>query len=275
MRNDQDIDKNLTSSQQFVEGTPVYDRAGEKVGTIDQPNPQGNMLVVKQGFLFTHDIYIPMSAVTRADPDGIMLNLTKDELKSERYATPIASTATTEPATTEADVTNVTARRGVDERMPAAPPAQANEIVDQNDIRVPIVEEELVVDKESKEAGRVRVHRDVVEERQSVNVPVTHEEMRIERVPVEGEAATNVGADAFVDKDIEVPLHGEQVVTGKEARVTEEIHLHKQAVEETEHVADTVRKERVNIEDVDEQNPRTDTGQQGNDTTRRSRPSKG
>jgi uncharacterized protein (TIGR02271 family) len=171
----------------------------------------------------------------------------------------------------DADVADVTARRGVDERMPAAPPAQANEIVDQSDIRVPIVEEELVVDKAPTEAGRVRIHRDVVEEQQAVNVPVTHEEVRIERVPVEGAAATNLGPDAFVEKDIEVPLRGEQVVTGKEARVTEEVHLHKQAVEETEHVADTVRKERVNIEQIDEQNPRTDTGQQGNATTRRSR----
>lgn len=274
MWNDSDIDTNQTSSRQIMEGTPVYDRIGEKVGTIEGSNAQANMIVVKQGLIFTHDVYIPMNAVTRADRSGIYVDLTKDELKSERYATPMASAAGTARTALDEDVADVTARRRVDERAAPAPVQAADEITDQNDVRVPIVEEELVVDKQQTEAGRVRVHRDVVEEQQSVNVPVTHEEVRVERVPVEGAAATNLGPDAFVDREIDVPLYGEKVVTGKEARVTEEVHLHKQAVEETEHISDTVRKERVNIEQVDEQGPLTDTGLSDSDTTRRSRPRK-
>jgi stress response protein YsnF len=46
---------------------------------------------------------------------------------------------------------------------------------------------------------------------------------------------------------------GEQVYTEKRTNVRDELHLHKRPVTDTEQVFDTVRKERVNVEGVDEQ----------------------
>lgn len=49
--------------------------------------------------------------------------------------------------------------------------------------------------------GNVRVHKDVVEERQAINVPVTREKVRSERTPVDRGA--DVPPDQWQDQDIE------------------------------------------------------------------------
>ncbi len=122
------------------------------------------------------------------------------------------------------------------------------------DVNVPVREEELTVDKQRGEVGRAAVHKDVVEEQQSVNIPVTHERVEIERVPVDKDLPdAGVSAQNWQDKDIVMSVMGEEVVTEKRPRVKEEIRIHKEPVTETRQVSDTVRKERVNVEGVDEQ----------------------
>ncbi len=117
------------------------------------------------------------------------------------------------------------------------------------DIRVPVMEEELLVSKTQQEEGRVRLHKEVVEERQTLNVPVSREEAHIERVAVSGNVPAD--ANAFTERDISVPLMGEEVVTAKRAHVVEEVRLRKDQVTQTEQVTDSVRKERVVIEGTD------------------------
>jgi uncharacterized protein (TIGR02271 family) len=113
-------------------------------------------------------------------------------------------------------------------------------------------EEELHTRKESVESGRVRVGKDVVEEQQTLDVPVTREEVTIERHPVDRRpAGGRIGNDR---ETIRVPVHEEQVSVEKRAVVTEEISVGKQQIEETQHVSDTVRREEARIEhegDVD------------------------
>ena len=107
-------------------------------------------------------------------------------------------------------------------------------------------EEELQARKESVETGRVRVGTKVVEEQQALEVPVTREEVTIERHPVARQPA-----DGGIDEDretIRVPVHEEQVSVEKRAVVTEEISVGKQQIEETQHVSDTVRREEARIE---------------------------
>ncbi len=118
-----------------------------------------------------------------------------------------------------------------------------------DDIAVPVVEEDLVAGTRQTEQGRIRLHKDVVTEQETLTVPVTHEQVSVERVPVSGNAS--VTEDAFVEGDIEVPVMGEEVVTGKQARVVEEVRLHKDTVTEQQQVSDTVRKEQVSIDGAD------------------------
>ncbi len=221
---------------QFVPGTTVYDSAGEKVGRAIEQNSQGGYLVVEKGLLFLKDVYIPFSAITRADSKGIYLNMSKDELKGHNWEN-IPTTATTSAATSAA----VTDRANM----------SAGE-----DIAVPVREEEMLVGKRGEETGQVRVSRDVIEEQQTASVPLTHEEVIIERVPVEGRSADvgseTLSSEALAEKDIVIPLRSEEPVIGKRTEVTEEVRIHKQPVTEQRQVSETVRKERVNIEAADE-----------------------
>lgn len=116
-------------------------------------------------------------------------------------------------------------------------------------LRVPVIEEELHVDKHAQQAGEVAVSKHVVQEQVNVPVQVTHEEVTINRVPVD----RAVGAsDQIVDAGdvIRVPLTQEVVTVDKEARVVEEIEIRKHAVTEQENVSDTVRREVVDVDDT-------------------------
>lgn len=257
-------DASMTSQQQFAEGSTVYDVSGDKVGTVNSYDPQGNFLVVEKGLLFPHELYIPTSAVASGDANGIQLNLSKAELKDERYKKQPAMAAgrgLAQSSVLDEDMGNVTNRRTgfVDEVAQGATnqrPRRANmpaDVQNQSDITVPVREEELIAQKQQVEQGRVHIHKDVVAEQQTINVPVTHEEVRVERVPVEGAAANEISPDAFQHRDIELPLMGETVSSEKVARVTEEVHLHKQQVTGQKRVSGSVRKERVHVDGIDGQ----------------------
>ena len=219
--------QSMSGTQQFAEGTAVYDAGGEKIGAVSEHNVQGQYLVLHKG-MFRKDIYVPVSAVQRNDTDGIYLTVYKDDLANDpRYEQPPMGGSSATTNQTRASTTG------------------------QDDVRVPLREEDLVVGKQQQQVGDVRLHKDVVTEQQTVNTPVTREEVTVERVAMQGQA-TDVGPDAFTEKDIDVPVMGEKVVVGKQVRETEEVRLHKQDVTEQQQVSDTVRKERVTVEGANE-----------------------
>lgn len=246
----------------FTEGTPVYDVNGDKVGAVSEQAVQGDNLVLQKGLIFPHDYYVPLRAVSSADADGIHLNVTKDDVTNQTFdnaaATSMLDTASGLNDTdmsyqmSDRDIQanpvsdRTSADYGYTDRQADYSAGQHDTPPREGDVRVPVREEQLNVGKQQTEAGRAHVHKDVIEEQQSVDVPVTHEELRVEHVPAQGNA--DLGPDAFTERDIDVPLRGEQVVANKNARVAEEVHLHKQQVTENQHVGDTVRKERVRIE---------------------------
>jgi len=113
--------------------------------------------------------------------------------------------------------------------------------------RIPIVEERLSVGKRETAHGRVRIRSYVVETPVEEQVALREEHVSIERRPVAPPVAA--GDDAFRERTIEATQSGEEVVVSKEARVTEEVVVRKQAEERTETVQDTVRRTEVEVED--------------------------
>jgi uncharacterized protein (TIGR02271 family) len=130
------------------------------------------------------------------------------------------------------------------------PGTNGDTVAAEDAVRVPVWEEELAAGKREKHIGRVHLHKDVVEERQTIAEPVTREQVQLERVPVQG--AYTPGPDAFIEKDIDVPVMGEELTVEKRAKVTEEVRLYKRPVTEEQQVTETVRKERVTVEGLDE-----------------------
>jgi len=91
----------------------------------------------------------------------------------------------------------------------------------------------------------------VVNETKTLEVPVTREEVVIERRPASGQASSS---DIRAGEEIRIPVKEEQVRTDKQTVVKEEVSVGKRKVTDTEHVSDTVKKEQVKVErtgDVD------------------------
>jgi uncharacterized protein (TIGR02271 family) len=128
-------------------------------------------------------------------------------------------------------------REGVTER--------GSDLEDEDELRVQRSEEELRAGTREREAGAMKVRKRVRTDREQIEVPTKHEEVTVERVPVEGEATeAQIGED-----EVSVPVTEEEVVVDKRAVAKEEIRLRKEVVEDTETVEEDVRREEVEVED--------------------------
>ena len=82
-------------------------------------------------------------------------------------------------------------------------------------------------------------------DRERMEVPTRHEEVTVERVPVDSETSeADIG-----DEEIRVPVTEEEVVTEKRPAAKEEVRVRKDVVEDTEVVEDDVRREEVDVDD--------------------------
>jgi uncharacterized protein (TIGR02271 family) len=106
-------------------------------------------------------------------------------------------------------------------------------------------EERLKVGTEQVETGRVRLVKHVVTEQQQVTVPVSHEEVRLEREPV----TDGRRGQQLADDEQEIRLHADRPVVDKEAVEVERLRLGKDTVTEQETFSDEVRREQVDIDD--------------------------
>jgi uncharacterized protein (TIGR02271 family) len=112
--------------------------------------------------------------------------------------------------------------------------------------RIQLREEELRAEKERVQAGEVRLRKEVVSEQRTIEVPVTREEVVIERRPASGKG--DVGGSINEGEEIRIPLMEEEVHVEKTPVVREEVSLKKQQVQGTQQVSDTVRREEAHIE---------------------------
>ncbi len=225
-----------TESNQINVGDEVYGSDGDKVGTVADVQP--SYIVVEKGFFFPTDYYIPMSAVTTASSGQVTLNVGKDAALNSGWDT----VPVTDTVVTDADV-NTAGRTSSGRQTEVG----AYEVAAEDELRIPVVEEELTATVREQEAGAVRIEKRVVEEDRVLEVPVTDEEIRVERRIVD----RPVGADtqAFEEIVIDVPVTTEEVELQKQARVAEEIVVSKEEALRTERVTDTVRREEVYVDE--------------------------
>ena len=118
---------------------------------------------------------------------------------------------------------------------------------DEDELKVQRVEEELRAGTREREAGEVRVRKQVHTDREQLRVPKRHEEVHVERVPVEEEGREASEAE-IGEEEIQVPVTEEEVVVEKRPEVKEEIRVRKDVVQEEEVVEEDVRREEVDIE---------------------------
>ncbi len=237
------------------EGMDVVGSDGGKVGEVVAAHR--NYVVVEKGFFFPTDYYIPTSAVASADDGKIYLNVTKDQALDQGWDTGPADDAgyVTTETTTAATAGAGAATRGREVHPDDVPfehreDSEATHIddVDHNRLSVPLHEEELAARTRQVELGEVRIGKDVVAEERTLEVPVTEERVRVSRVAVDRDATAD--DTAFQEGVIEVPVRGEEVELQKRVRVAEEVEVEKEAVQRTETVGGTVRREEVYVDDA-------------------------
>ena len=125
---------------------------------------------------------------------------------------------------------------------------------------VKLREEELRVRKQSVEAGEARIHKDVVIEPKTIDVPVTREEVYIERRPGSGLPSDQPIGEG---ETIRIPVREEQVTTEKVPIEREEVSFGKRPVQETQRVTDTVQREEAYIEPTGDVNVQDSDLEQG------------
>jgi uncharacterized protein (TIGR02271 family) len=113
-------------------------------------------------------------------------------------------------------------------------------------------EERLRVGTENVAAGRARLRKYVVTENVTQTVPVSHEEVRVEREPItEANAGAAMSGPGISEDEHEVTLRAERPVVEKEAVPVERVRLGTETVTEEHQVNEEVRKEQIDAPDVD------------------------
>jgi len=120
-------------------------------------------------------------------------------------------------------------------------------VSDESERRIPLIEERARVDKQVVERGVVRITTSVREREQLLAADVAHEEVNIERIPVNKEVKDRpqVREDGDV---IVIPIVEERVVLVKHLVLVEELHVRRKTVQETVHVPVTVHATEVDVE---------------------------
>lgn len=251
-----------TDNIQSIIGSPAYDPNGDKIGSVgqvylDNESGQPAWATVKTGLLGTKESFVPL-AQAEASGDGVRLPYPKDQIKdapsidADRELSPqeedelyryygLSTTGVqddVQSGTTGHDTTGH-GTTGYDTSGPTTDDAMTRS------------EERVHAGTETREAGQARLRKHVVTEQQQVTVPVTREEVRLEREPITDanyEQATS-GPD-LSEEEHEVVLTQERAVVQKETVPVERVRLSKDQVQDEETVAVDVRKEQIES-DVD------------------------
>jgi uncharacterized protein (TIGR02271 family) len=228
---------------QNMEGRTAVDVNGAKLGKIgqvyvDDRTGQPLWVTVSTGMFGMKESFAPLHG-SRADGDALRLAVTKDMVKDAPAVEADGGIGGTE---SEVLYAYYEGYLGVRDRGASGPASGA---------AMTRSEERLHVGKESTEVGRVRLRKHVVTENVTQTVPVSHEEVRIEREPItdanRGQATS--GSD-ISEEEHEVTLHAERPVTAKESVPVERVRLGTETVTEDHEVSETLRKEQIDDPDT-------------------------
>ena len=123
-------------------------------------------------------------------------------------------------------------------------------------------EERLEVGTAKQEVGRARLRKRVITEAETRTVPVSNEEVRVEREPItDGNRGAATGGPAISEEEHEVVLNAEKRVVAKEAVPVERVRIDKETVTDQVQVTEEVRKEQIDADGVYPQDSATSSEQ--------------
>ncbi len=242
-----------------ITGTTVHSVDGEKIGKagqvyLDDSTGQPSWVTVNTGMFGTSESFIPLQDAT-IDGETLTVPYAKDKVKD---APRVAVDGHLEPSEEDslysyydvAGTGQVDANRTDGFEQDAAGTVGHDTSGPTTDRAMTRSEEQLNVGTQKVETGRARLRKHVVTEQQTVTVPVTREEVRLEREPITdaNRGAANDGP-AISEEEHEVVLTEERVVVSKEAVPVERVRLDTETVTEQKSVTEDVRKEQIDLND--------------------------
>ncbi|ONM50094.1 PRC and DUF2382 domain-containing protein [Nocardia donostiensis] len=246
-------------------GDAVYDTSGDKIGKVKRVYVDNNSgaptwAAVSTG-LFSDDSLVPLAgAQLRQNTDELQVRVRKDAVKSAPHLERdgLISQESEEELFVHYGIDPTQAGWDDYGRHAAAPEAgrtgtAAGMTGTARDDAMVRSEERLDVGTQQEPAGKARLRKYVVTEQQSVTVPTTHEEVRVEREPITESSATSPDMG---DEEREVTLHEDRVTVNKETVPVEKVGLAVDEVEDEQTVSDNVRKERIDAEGTGRDDPR-------------------
>jgi uncharacterized protein (TIGR02271 family) len=265
-----------TNQEQLREltGATAYDRDGDKLGRIgqvyfDDNTDQPKWITVNTGLFGMGESFVPLQGaqfggdrVTLAydkatikdapNVDGERhLDVEEEQQLYRHYGLDYGSGFSGEQAgrherrdDTAAGVVGDDTRRDLTDRTEGYDTSGPT-----TDTAMTRSEEHLRAGTETQEVGRARLRKHVVTEHEQVTVPVSHEEIRVEREPITdaNRDAALTGPD-LTESEHEVALQAERPVVDKETVPVERVRLTKDTVTEEQTVGDEVRKEQIDTD---------------------------
>jgi uncharacterized protein (TIGR02271 family) len=265
-----------------VIGQDVYDASGNKIGSasevyLDDESGQPEWVTVKTGLFGTKESFVPIRDADLTD-DGVRVPVSKDQVKdapkidAEGHLSPqeeqelyryyglgtTAQTTTTDTTRTTGLQTGTestagesttgtagTGHAGTDARGTVGHDTSGPT----TDNAMTRSEEQLTVGTRSEEIGRARLRKYVVTENATETVPVSREEVRVEREPItDANVGNALDGPAISEEEHEVTLRAERPVVEKEAVPVERVRLDKETVADTETVSADLRKEQIDVD---------------------------
>jgi uncharacterized protein (TIGR02271 family) len=227
-------DKDSVRNGMFVMGTQ-----GERIGKVIRCN--NDTFVVEKGVFFPKDYELRYDHVTDIAGGTIRYALT-DFLRGR-------DSETAKPAAPQAATAAATATAASAAAAPA-PARRAETSTDRDEIRIPLLREEIGIEKVARESGHVRIHKTVHTEEKHFSVPVTREEVIIEHVAVGRDAAPSGGDGSFHEDTVDVPLYEEEVRVSKRPILEEEVVIRTVARSIEREGSAMLRHEEAEVEDT-------------------------
>ncbi|MCX7710883.1 MAG: YsnF/AvaK domain-containing protein [Clostridia bacterium] len=112
-------------------------------------------------------------------------------------------------------------------------------------VKLQFHEEVLNISKKQVQLGEVTVRKELITEEKNVIVPVNHEILVIEAKAGNREAAEKTEP---YNQTIRIPIREERIEVIKHPVLLENVTIYKHQYEETEHIEETLKKERLQIE---------------------------
>jgi uncharacterized protein (TIGR02271 family) len=247
-------------------GRTMVGSDGGKIGKItdiyeDPETGKPEWATVSSGLFGSKSNFVPLAGASPAGED-VRAQVAKDQVKDapgvendgdlsepeerqlfEHYGVPYTSEGTTiaqgapeggQSADTTDRVDTDRAQVGHDTSGPTSDDAMTRS------------EEELTVGTRQREAGRARLRKYVVTETVTKTVPVSHEEVRIEREPItDANRDDTLDGPGISEEEHEVVLHEDEVVVDKQTVAKERVRMGTETVTEDRDVSEEVRKEQI------------------------------